>query len=47
MHVPSLTGMEMSYEGMHGAEAAMCALALAATAGVGGPCPHHPCRGAE
>lgn len=47
VHVPSLTGTEMSCEGMHGAEAAMCALALAATAGLGGPCPHHPCRGEE
>ena len=45
--VPSLTGTEMSCEGMHGAEAAVCALALAATAGVGEPRPHHPCRGAE
>lgn len=47
VHVPSLTGTDMSCEGMHRAEAAMCALALAATAGVGGPCPHYPCRGAE
>lgn len=47
MQVPSLTSTEISCEAMHGAEAAVCALALAVTAGVGEPCPHHPCRGTE
>lgn len=39
MQVPSLTGTEISQEKASGAEAAVCALALAATAGVGEPCP--------